>query len=76
MSILPSPLLLPPPSRFPHQVHLSPPFDQPAIVVSIINITSTVLITWFEKVNSPNKIVNLLFTVTDQNVEMTVLWGS
>ena len=24
----------------------------------------------------PHKIVNLLFTVTDQNIKLTILWGS
>ena len=38
-------------------------------------IAHNVFINWFERVNFPTKFVNLLFTNTNQNIELTVLWG-
>ena len=33
------------------------------------------LIDWFQKVNSPRKIFNLLFIIANENIKLTALWG-
>ena len=38
-------------------------------------ISHTVLIKWFRS-QLPHKIVNLLFTITYNNNNLTILWGS
>ena len=39
-------------------------------------ISHNVLIKWFQKVNAPIKIVQLLFAITNWNIKLTVLWES
>ena len=38
-------------------------------------ISHNALIEWFQKVNPPRKIVNLMFTITDYNIKLTLWWG-
>ena len=39
-------------------------------------ISQNVLINWFLQRQLPHERVNLSFTITDENIKWTILWGS